>query len=59
VTLPRALSKLGYCSRTQAEKLITDGRVTVNGRTVLDTAAWIDLATAKIRSTAAASPPSR
>ena len=49
VTLPRALSKLGYCSRTQAEKLIADGRVTVNGRTVLDSAAWIDLSSAKIK----------
>jgi 23S rRNA pseudouridine2605 synthase len=49
VTLPRALSKLGYCSRTQAEKLIADGRVSVDGRTVLDTAAWIDLATARIK----------
>jgi 23S rRNA pseudouridine2605 synthase len=49
VTLPRALSKLGYCSRTQAEKLISEGRVSVDGRTVLDTAAWIDLATARIK----------
>jgi 23S rRNA pseudouridine2605 synthase len=48
VTLPRALSKLGYCSRTQAERLIADGRVTVDGRIVVETSAWVDLAIAKI-----------
>jgi len=31
VSLARALSKLGYCSRSQAEKLIRAGRVQVNG----------------------------
>jgi 23S rRNA pseudouridine2605 synthase len=35
VSLARALSKLGYCSRTQAEKLVREGRVTVDGRAVL------------------------
>ncbi|MGA2622405.1 MAG: pseudouridine synthase [Bacteroidota bacterium] len=34
VSLARALSKLGYCSRTQAVKLIEAGRVAVNGRIV-------------------------
>jgi 23S rRNA pseudouridine2605 synthase len=48
VTLPRALSKLGYCSRTQAEELIRASRVAVGGKTVTDTEAWIDLVTAKI-----------
>ncbi len=48
MTLPRALSKLGYCSRTQAEELIRAGRVTVGGRPVTDIEAWIDLSTAKI-----------
>lgn len=48
VTLPRALSKLGYCSRTEAETLIAAGRVTVGGRVSTDPEAWIDLATAKI-----------
>ncbi|MGO8096194.1 pseudouridine synthase [Rhizobium leguminosarum] len=48
VTLPRALSKLGYCSRTQAERLIAENRVAVDGRTVSDTSAWVDLATASI-----------
>ncbi|PDT00145.1 pseudouridylate synthase [Rhizobium chutanense] len=48
VTLPRALSKLGYCSRTQAERLIAENRVAVNGRAVTDISAWVDLATARI-----------
>ncbi|RAX43365.1 pseudouridine synthase [Rhizobium tropici] len=43
VTLPRALSKLGYCSRTQAEALITAGRVSVDGRKIADPATWVDL----------------
>ncbi|MET0358217.1 MAG: pseudouridine synthase [Pararhizobium sp.] len=42
-TLPRALSKLGYCSRTQAEELIRAGRVSVAGRVVTDIEAWVDL----------------
>jgi 23S rRNA pseudouridine2605 synthase len=33
-SLPRALSKLGFCSRTQAEALITSGQVLVNGHPV-------------------------
>ncbi len=48
VTLPRALSKLGFCSRTQAEDLIRAGQVSVNGRKITDTEAWIDLDTAKL-----------
>lgn len=48
VTLPRALSKLGYCSRTQAEVLIAAGRVSVDGRTIRDIASWIDLDHARI-----------
>ena len=48
VTLPRALSKLGYCSRTQAERLIAESRVAVDGRIISDASAWVDLATAKI-----------
>lgn len=34
VSLPRALSKLGYCSRSQAEKLVAGGSVSVNGSIV-------------------------
>jgi len=48
VTLPRALSKLGFCSRTQGEELIRAGQVSVNGRTVSDIEAWVDLDTARI-----------
>ncbi|MGJ7038649.1 23S rRNA pseudouridine2605 synthase [Shinella sp. BE166] len=48
VTLPRALSKLGYCSRTQAEELITAGRVALAGRVVTDPAIWVDLSNAVI-----------
>lgn len=29
--LPRVISKLGFCSRREAERLVADGRVTVNG----------------------------
>ena len=36
VGLARALSKAGYCSRSQARGLIADGRVRVNGRLVRD-----------------------
>jgi 23S rRNA pseudouridine2605 synthase len=36
VGLARALSKLGYCSRSQAEKLIRAGRVRLNGVTRRD-----------------------
>lgn len=32
IGLARALSKLGYCSRSMASELIRSGRVTVNGR---------------------------
>src|SRR5450755_1941038 len=36
VGVARALSKMGYCSRSQAALLIRAGRVTLNGRTVRD-----------------------
>lgn len=48
VTLPRALSKLGYCSRTQAEKLVAGGHVSVGGRRVTDLSAWVDIRTDRI-----------
>lgn len=34
VSLPRALSKLGFCSRSQAEVFIREGKVQVNGQVV-------------------------
>ena len=47
-TLARALSKLGFCSRTQAEVLVREGRVTVGGRVVTDAETWVDVSTAAI-----------
>ncbi|MDR6758815.1 23S rRNA pseudouridine2605 synthase [Mycoplana sp. BE70] len=44
VTLQRAFSKLGICSRTQAEAFIAAGRARVNGRKVIDPNTWVDLA---------------
>lgn len=34
LSLPRMLSRLGYCSRSQAEALVVAGRVAVNGQVV-------------------------
>ena len=34
--LARALSKLGYCSRSQATELVHDGRVRLNGSVCRD-----------------------
>lgn len=48
VTIARALSKLGYCSRSEAERLVVEGRVTVDGRKTTDLQTWVDLATTKI-----------
>jgi 23S rRNA pseudouridine2605 synthase len=42
-TLARALSKLGFCSRTQAQALVLAGRVTVAGRIASDPEIWVDL----------------
>lgn len=41
VALERALSKLGAASRTEARRLVRDGRVTVNGRAVQDPLAGV------------------
>ncbi|MGX9142047.1 pseudouridine synthase [Mesorhizobium sp. 128a] len=43
VSLNRALSKLGLCSRKQAEQLIAEGRVRVGGKVVRDASLRIDL----------------
>ncbi|HLP15859.1 MAG TPA: pseudouridine synthase [Bacteroidota bacterium] len=48
VSLSRALSKLGYCSRTQAEAIIAEGRVTVNGRAAASAAQRVDMKHDKI-----------
>lgn len=41
--LARAMSKLGYCSRSAAKNLITEGRVRLNGRIVRDPEAPVRL----------------
>jgi 23S rRNA pseudouridine2605 synthase len=43
VTLQRALSKLGFCSRSQAGLLIASGKVQVNARLCADPEQWVDL----------------
>ncbi|MCX7930140.1 MAG: rRNA pseudouridine synthase [Chlorobi bacterium] len=43
VSLTRALSKLSYCSRSQAAKLIDAGRVTVDGTIVTDPTRRVNL----------------
>lgn len=48
VSLARALSKLGYCSRTQAEQLILEKRVRVDGRLASNPSLRLDLARARI-----------
>ena len=46
--LPRALSKLGFCSRTQAEELVRAGRVSVDGHIATSLETWVDVETAAI-----------
>lgn len=48
VSLARALSKLGWCSRAQALTLVSTGRVTVDGRVVTDPSFRIDMRRARI-----------
>src|SRR5712664_4055272 len=48
VGLARALSKLGYCSRSQAAGLIRDGLVRLNGRVRRDPETPVDLRGDKI-----------
>jgi 23S rRNA pseudouridine2605 synthase len=43
VTLPRAISKLGYASRTRAGSLIASGDVKVNGAVEQNPHCWVDL----------------
>ena len=44
VSLPRALSKFGYCSRTDALALIAAGRVRVDGKPARSTSQRVDMA---------------
>jgi 23S rRNA pseudouridine2605 synthase len=48
VQLHRALSKLGWCSRTEARGLIRAGEVCVDGHVVSDPLTWVDLATQRV-----------
>src|SRR5688572_14287720 len=48
VSLPRALSRLGFCSRTPAEVLIMEGRVCVDGRVVRNVTPRVDPARVRI-----------
>ncbi len=49
IGLARALSKLGYCSRSRACDLIREGRVTLNGARRRDPETPVDLATDQIQ----------
>lgn len=48
VQLHRAISKLGWCSRTQAADSIRRGLISVDGRLVTDPLTWIDLTRQRI-----------
>ena len=48
VSLARALSKLGWCSRTEAQALVSGGRVTVDGRVVREPSFRVDMRRARI-----------
>lgn len=48
VSVARALSKLGWCSRAQAAVLVSAGRVTVDGVVVRDVSFRVDMRRAKL-----------
>ncbi|MBB3977503.1 23S rRNA pseudouridine2605 synthase [Rhizobium azooxidifex] len=48
VTLQRAFSKLGICSRKQAEAFILDGRVRVNEKVTTAVDTWVDMKSDRI-----------
>jgi 23S rRNA pseudouridine2605 synthase len=48
VSLARALSKLGHCSRAEGERIVRAGRVTVDGRLVRDPTLRVDVRRARI-----------
>jgi 23S rRNA pseudouridine2605 synthase len=43
VTLDRAFSKLGLCSRTDATQIIRSGKVTVNGKVIREAEHWVSM----------------
>lgn len=47
-TLDRALSRLGFCSRTEAAGWIRAGRVRVNGRPQTDPETWVEIGSDRI-----------
>jgi 23S rRNA pseudouridine2605 synthase len=49
VTLDRALSKFGFCSRTEAVRYIRSGDVSVNDQSVRDPETWVSLEQDQIR----------
>ena len=48
LSIARALSRLGFCSRSQAEALVAAGRVSANGRIVKDLSRRVDLQADKL-----------
>lgn len=48
VSVARALSKLGWCSRAEAQALVSAGRVAVDGRIVRDPSFRVDMRRARI-----------
>ncbi len=42
VSICRALSKLGYCSRSEAEKYLVSGKIKVNNKTIFDPSFRVD-----------------
>ncbi len=54
--LNRALSKLGYCSRTVGDQWIALGRVRVNGNKATDPEQWVELGTDNIEVTGIEAP---
>ena len=58
VSLERALSKLGYMSRSIARKIIIQGKVSVNSKIITDPSFRVDLKRDKIASMELTSPKS-